>query len=85
MSVRVVQSFFVDIYENGGVFLFDEMDAVDSDTLPFVNQALANGGIFLPQHYGRPEVKSPRLRHHGGCEYVRDGKQHRLRRAWASG
>jgi cobaltochelatase CobS len=52
-----VKSVFVDIYENGGVFLFDEMDAADSNTLLFVNQALANGGFFLPQRFENPEVK----------------------------
>lgn len=52
-----VKSVFVDIYENGGVFLFDEIDAADSNTLLFVNQALANGGFFLPQRYNNPEVK----------------------------
>lgn len=50
-------SVFVDIYENGGVFLFDEIDAADSNTLLFVNQALANGSFFIPQRYGNPEVK----------------------------
>jgi cobaltochelatase CobS len=52
-----VRSVFVDIYENGGVFLFDEIDAADSNTLLFVNQALANGGFFLPQRFDNPEVK----------------------------
>lgn len=50
-------SVFVDIYENGGVFLFDEIDAADSNTLLFVNQALANGSFFIPQRYENPEVK----------------------------
>lgn len=50
-------SVFVDIYENGGVFLFDEIDAADSNTLLFMNQALANGSFFLPQRMGNPEVK----------------------------
>ena len=38
---------FVNIYENGGVFLFDEIDAADSNTLLFINQALANGRFNL--------------------------------------
>lgn len=38
---------FVRIYENGGVFLFDEIDAADSNTLLFINQALANGRFNL--------------------------------------
>ena len=49
-------SVFVDIYENGGVFLLDEIDAADSNTLLFINQALANGSFFVPQRFGNPEV-----------------------------
>ena len=52
-----VQSEFVRIYENGGVFLFDEIDAADSNTLLFLNQALANGEFFLPQRHHKPHVK----------------------------
>jgi hypothetical protein len=33
---------FVDIYENGGIFLFDEMDAADPNMLLLVNNAIAN-------------------------------------------
>lgn len=51
------ESDFVRIYENGGVFLFDEVDAADPNTLLFVNQALANGGFHLPQRKGRTYVK----------------------------
>ena len=51
------QSDFVDMYENGGVFLFDEIDAADSNTLLFVNQALANGGFNIPQRKGNSYVK----------------------------
>jgi cobaltochelatase CobS len=39
---------FVKMYEQGGVFLFDELDGADSNTLLFLNQALANGSFFLP-------------------------------------
>jgi cobaltochelatase CobS len=39
---------FVKMYEEGGVFLFDEIDGSDSNTLLFLNQALANGSFFLP-------------------------------------
>lgn len=52
-----VPSDFVNIYENGGVFLFDEIDAADPNTLLFVNQALANGGFNLPQRKGNTYVK----------------------------
>ena len=39
----VVTSQFAHIYANGGVFLFDEMDAADENLLLLVNAALANG------------------------------------------
>jgi MoxR-like ATPase len=51
------QSEFVRIYENGGVFLFDEMDAADPNVMVFMNQALANEGFFLPQRVEKPYVK----------------------------
>lgn len=47
---------FVNMYENGGVFLFDEIDAADPNTLLFVNQALANGSFYLPQRKGNSKV-----------------------------
>lgn len=36
-------SLFEDIYQNGGVFLFDELDAGDENLLTLLNSALANG------------------------------------------
>lgn len=51
-----VPSDFVTMYEEGGVFLFDEIDAADPNTLLFVNQALANGSFYLPQRKGRTKV-----------------------------
>lgn len=39
------ESPFVRLYENGGVFLFDEIDAADPNMLLIVNTALANGGF----------------------------------------
>lgn len=51
-----VPSDFVTVYEQGGVFLFDEIDAADSNTLLFVNQALANGSFYLPQRKGATKV-----------------------------
>lgn len=44
-----VMSEFVRIYENGGVYLLDEVDALDGNTLLVLNQALANGGFYVPQ------------------------------------
>ena len=47
-----VRSEFVRCYEEGGVFLFDEIDAADSNTLLVLNAALANGRMALSN---RPE------------------------------
>lgn len=44
-----VESEFVRMYENGGVYLLDEVDAADANTLMILNQALANGGFYVPQ------------------------------------
>lgn len=52
-----VSSEFVRIYENGGVFLFDEMDAADPNVLIFINQAIANGKFSLPIRHENPLVK----------------------------
>lgn len=51
-----VSSDFVRLYEGGGVFLFDEVDAADANTLLFINQALANGSFYLPQRAGSTKV-----------------------------
>jgi len=56
-AFEYVPSDFVTMYENGGVFLFDEIDAADPNTLLFVNQALSNGGFNLPQRKGKTYVK----------------------------
>lgn len=50
---------FLRLYEGGGVFLLDEMDAADSNTLLCVNSALANGYCNVPN---RP--KTPRAIRH---------------------
>lgn len=51
-----VQSEFVDIYENGGVFLFDEIDAADPNTLLVINSALANGYMNLVNRPKKPKA-----------------------------
>lgn len=51
-----VQSEFVRIYENGGVFLLDELDASDPNLLVFINKALANDGFTLPIRTKKPWV-----------------------------
>lgn len=75
---QYVQSDFVKAYENGGVFLFDEIDAADSNTLLVINSALANGYVSVPNRKDNPRA----TRHedficivagntwgHGGIEY----------------
>lgn len=50
------QSGFIDRYENGGVFLFDEIDAADPNTMNFINQALANDSFYVQRRYHKPLV-----------------------------
>lgn len=52
-----VSSEFVRIYENGGVFLFDEIDASDSNVLIIINAALANDSFSISQRYKKPTIK----------------------------
>ena len=52
-----IASTFVDMYENGGVFLFDEIDAADENTMVFINAALANGSFYLPQRFNNREIR----------------------------
>jgi MoxR-like ATPase len=55
-----LRSDFVRCYEEGGVFLFDEIDAADSNTLLVINAALANGHMALPNRPEKPTaVKHP--------------------------
>ena len=43
------ESEFVKAYENGGVFLIDEIDAADANVLLVINTALANGRFAVPR------------------------------------
>lgn len=52
-----ISSNFVDLYENGGVFLADEVDAADANTLLVLNSALANGYISVPNRAAKPTAK----------------------------
>lgn len=52
-----VRSDFVKAYEEGGVFLFDEIDAADSNTLLVLNSALANGQMALTNRPASPVAK----------------------------
>jgi MoxR-like ATPase len=51
-----VVSEFLRLYENGGVFLFDELDNADPNVLVFLNMALAQNEFYLPQRYENPRV-----------------------------
>lgn len=53
------ESAFVNAYEQGHLFLFDELDAMDPNVMLSVNAALANGHLALPKRYGN----SVALRH----------------------
>ncbi len=43
-----VSTEFIEAYENGGVFLFDEVDAADPNVLLLINSAIANGRLSVP-------------------------------------
>ena len=47
---------FIRIYESGGLFLFDEMDACDPNVLVSLNSALANGHVSVPGRPAKPYV-----------------------------
>lgn len=51
-----LESDFVRLYENGGVFLLDEMDAADANTLTVINQALANRFFNIAQRTGATKI-----------------------------
>ena len=50
---RFVGTEFLRCYEGGGVFLLDEMDAMDANVLLVVNSAISNGVCAVPN---RPEA-----------------------------
>jgi MoxR-like ATPase len=69
---------FVDLYENGGVFLLDEIDAADSNVLLVINSAIANGKMSIPNRKENPVAKRHENFHlvvasntwgHGSFEY----------------
>jgi hypothetical protein len=47
---------FLDCYENGGVYLLDELDAADPNLLLVINTALANGYCNLPNRTAKPKA-----------------------------
>ena len=54
---KYIQSDFIRLYENGGLFLLDEMDAADANTLLSLNTALANGLCSVPNRAENPIAK----------------------------
>ena len=48
---------FLEAYEQGGVFLLDEMDAADSNLLLIMNTAIANGYVAVPSRTENPIAK----------------------------
>ena len=54
---QYVASEFVTLYEGGGVFLLDEMDAMDSNVAVVINSALANGKVSVPNRKDNPIAK----------------------------
>jgi hypothetical protein len=48
---------FLDCYENGGVFLLDEVDAGDPNTLLVINSATANAEFSVPNRMGNTTAK----------------------------
>ena len=47
---------FIRVYENGGVFLLDEIDAADPNVMLVINSALANGHMPLPNRTDAPQA-----------------------------
>lgn len=52
-----VTSEFVRFFENGGVFLLDEIDAADPNVLLFINAALASTTCSVPNRIANPYAK----------------------------
>lgn len=48
---------FLNCYENGGVFLLDEIDAADPNLLVMLNSGLANGYLSVPSRSENPSAK----------------------------
>ena len=48
---------FVDLYENGGVFLLDDLGGASADTMLCINSALANGSMRVEHKIESPEIK----------------------------
>lgn len=53
-SFEFVNASFTDFYEHGGLFLIDEFDAGDANTVAFLNAALSNGFAPVPNRPDSP-------------------------------
>lgn len=49
-----LQSSFVDFYENGGVFLLDEIDAANPNVLLIINECLSSPHLAIPNRTEKP-------------------------------
>lgn len=48
---------FLNMYENGGVMLLDEIDAGDPNLFTYINKAIANSSYTVEQRWKKPVVK----------------------------
>lgn len=65
MDGRYISTPFIEIAENGGVFLADEFDASDPNMLVVWNSFLANGILSVPNN-----TEKPTLKRHEGCFFL---------------
>lgn len=65
---------FLDVFEKGGIFLFDEIDAADPNLLLVINSALANGILSVPNR-----TENPLAKRHENCYIICAGN------TWGSG
>ena len=56
-AMQYVPSGFVEAYENGGVYLIDEIDAADPNTLVYTNAALAGEYFDVVQRFKNRRIK----------------------------
>ena len=59
---------FVEIWENGGLILLDEFDAIDGNLGVVLNSALANGILHVPNRKDKPVAKR-----HNDCYVIGAG------------
>ena len=74
-----VESVFVRIYRNGGVFLLDELDAADANVMVSINAALANGVLCNPVT-GEEALDADRCLARSLAPWDRNVREHQARR-----